>query len=130
VAYLKYKYILYGTYQYTRLYPYRLFWWVSFSNLQDRRVLWPNQHRLDGHIYLNSNRRLPLIVCRPRKKTFYFRFPFTANKQKLPFSVSSVYCMYIYIYIYIYIYSKYSSLCVDSVNAKLIFGFKLGKTNF
>jgi hypothetical protein len=41
----------------------------------------------DGHVCWHSNRRLPCIVCRPRKKNFYFPFPFVANKPKFAVSV-------------------------------------------
>ncbi len=37
---------------------------------------------IDGHVSSNSNRRLPVIVCRPRKTNFRFPFPFAANKQR------------------------------------------------
>ncbi len=42
---------------------------------------------IDGHVCWNNNRRLPFIVCRPRKTNFHFPFPLAANKQKYAVSV-------------------------------------------
>jgi hypothetical protein len=59
---------------------------------------------------LTKGSKLPFSVS-----MCHFSFPFTANKQKLPFSVSSVFCIYIYYkteaYIYMYLYYIY--MCVD-----------------
>jgi hypothetical protein len=57
-----------------------------------------NKH---GHVCWNSNRRLPLIFCRPRKTTSVFRFRLQHANGSLPFpfSVSSVFHIYIDIYI-------------------------------
>ncbi len=59
--------------------------------------------RIDGQVCWNSNRRLPFIICRPRKTNF--RFPFAANKEILSSSFSSVFsvCVYILIFIFIFI---------------------------
>ncbi len=75
---------------------------------------------IDGHVCWNGKRHLPFIVCRPRKTNF--RFPFAANKGKLPFSISSGYVYILYIrktelyininihtYTYMYIYTAVCS---------------------
>ncbi len=56
------------------------------------------QYIIDGHVCCNIKHRLPFIICRPRKTNF--RFPFSANKRKLSFFVSSVFRTHTYIYIY------------------------------
>jgi hypothetical protein len=52
--------------------------------------------------------KLTFSVCRHQTEVCRFRFPFAANKWKLPFSVSSFCCMYVYLYIemaaYVYRY--------------------------
>jgi hypothetical protein len=40
-----------------------------------------------GHVWWNSKRRLPLIVCRPRKTNVRFPFPFAANKREFAVSI-------------------------------------------
>jgi hypothetical protein len=72
---------------------------------------------LDGHVCWHSKRRLPSIVCRPRKTNFRFPLLFAANKRKfsvtisvcskrkMSFSVSSIFHIYIYTeYRFPYIY--------------------------
>jgi hypothetical protein len=56
-------------------------------------------------VFWNSNGILPIIVCHHEKQTSgtskqmevrRFQFLFAANKQKSPFSISSVFHVYIY----------------------------------
>jgi hypothetical protein len=54
-------------------------------------------HRIFFIIVNRSNFRFSLSVCRKQTEVCRFRFPFATNKRKLPFSVSSVFRIYIYI---------------------------------
>jgi hypothetical protein len=67
---------------------------------------------IDGHFFSKSKRRLPFIVCRPRKTNFRFRFCLQQTNGSLPFpfSVSSVYHTYTYMYIYTYGKRKYINI--------------------
>jgi hypothetical protein len=73
---------------------------------------------VDGHVCWISSfticrlptkeNKLPFSVFSKQMYVCRFRFPFAANKRKLPFSVSPFFCVcacvYIYIYIYVYIH--------------------------
>jgi hypothetical protein len=54
------------------------------------------EHTVYAHVCLKSNRRLPLINCRPRKT--HFRFPYIYSKYKYTHTFILWICLYIYIY--------------------------------
>jgi hypothetical protein len=56
--------------------------------------------------------KLPFSVCRTQTEVCSFRFPYAANRRKLPFSVSSVICIYVLKSQTIYIYMHYIYMCV------------------
>jgi hypothetical protein len=72
---------------------------------------------VDYHLsFHDQKKKLLFFVCRKHMEvcSFHFPFPFAANPRKLPFSVSSVF--YIYITIYHHWYVKNNTLVPLTVN--------------
>ncbi len=69
------------------------YWWACLVKQQsvDYRLSLPTK---------DNKHPFSLSVCNKQTEVSHFRFPFAANKRKLPFPISSVFRSYIYIYIY------------------------------